>query len=126
VRPDRNTSTKYLKRSRRAHTFISTKYLRRSRRTHTNYKLEAAFGHLREAKILPGDSHPTEPQIQRRTSQPPQILNGSVQKDRKAVKLTIKTSTQTKQAKYPAAKSKQVYKVIMQRKSQHYSAKENC
>jgi hypothetical protein len=28
---------KYLKRSRRAHTFISTKYLRRSRRAHINY-----------------------------------------------------------------------------------------
>jgi hypothetical protein len=36
-KPDRNTSTKYLRRSRRAHTFISRKYLRRSRRAQINY-----------------------------------------------------------------------------------------
>jgi hypothetical protein len=44
--------------------------------------LKAAFGHLRKAKILPGDSHPIELQIQRRTARPPETLNGIIQENK--------------------------------------------
>jgi hypothetical protein len=70
-RPDRNTSTKYLKRSRRAHMFITMKYLRRSRRAHINYNIGSNVWTSSKSKNLARRLIQIEPQILRRTARPP-------------------------------------------------------